>query len=108
MAGVVDTTSLLVQVFENLGKYSVPDLAFSAEAYVAKSLACLAVDEAQRTGLGTICFSGGVASNEHITREMRKVVEGHGLSFLVHGQIPPGDGGISFGQAIAATSLKQP
>jgi len=47
-------------------------------------------------------FSGGVAYNEHIAQTIRKVVEQNGLRFVVHGLLPPGDGGVSFGQAVAA------
>jgi hydrogenase maturation factor HypF (carbamoyltransferase family) len=31
---------------------------------------------------------------------MRKIVEKAGLRFVVHEVVPPGDGGLSFGQAV--------
>ena len=101
---VVDTTYLVQEIFENKDKYSTADLAYSAEAYIAGALAELAIGKAREVGVDTIGFSGGVAYNEHITLTIRKVIEGYGLKFLVHEEVPPGDGGISFGQGLAASS----
>jgi hydrogenase maturation protein HypF len=61
-----------------------------------------AIDEARRLGVDSIGFSGGVACNEQITQAIRSTVEKNGLKFLVHELVPPGDGGISLGQAVAA------
>jgi hydrogenase maturation protein HypF len=99
---VVDTSFLLSIVFSNRQKHSVADLAYSAEAYLAKSLAELAVSEAERLDVKKIGFSGGVAYNEHITKTIRQRVEENGLKFVVHRLIPAGDAGTSTGQAIAA------
>lgn len=101
---VIDTTYLVKKIFDNTKKYSISDLANSAEAYIAESLAELALFEACKISVNTIGFSGGVAYNEHIASIIRKAVERNGLEFIVHNQVPPGDGGISFGQAIAANS----
>ncbi|MEM3766653.1 MAG: hypothetical protein QXU46_06485, partial [Candidatus Bathyarchaeia archaeon] len=53
-------------------------------------------------GVKIIGFSGGVACNEILAGIMRKTVEAANLRFLVHEAIPPGDGGLSFGQAVYA------
>ena len=105
---VIDTTGLVSKIFKNQNKLSVADLAFSAQSYLALSLAQLAMEKAEELGVGVIGFSGGVACNEHITSTMRKVVEANKLKFVVHRLLPPGDGGISFGQAVtAAWQMKQ-
>ena len=44
---VLDTTYLLKAIYDNLGKVSTADLAYSAHAYLAKGLASLAVQKAQ-------------------------------------------------------------
>ena len=98
----IETTHLLHEIFTKRDECSVADLACSAQSYLARSLAQRTVEEAGRIGLKTIGFSGGVAYNEYITRVIRRAVEKSGFRFLVHHQVPPGDGGISFGQAIAA------
>jgi hydrogenase maturation protein HypF len=99
---VIDTTLLVHEIFDQKNKYSVADLACSAQSYLAKSLAQLAVEEAERLNVKHIGFSGGVAYNEHITVTIRRIVEENGFKFIVHNRVPPGDGGISFGQAIVA------
>jgi len=102
----IDTTLLVREIFDQRGKYSVADLACSAQSYLARSLAQLAVEKADELNVNNIGFSGGVAYNEHITMTIRKIVEGNGFKFLVHNRLPPGDGGISFGQAIVASFQK--
>jgi len=99
---VIDTTFLVHEIFNQRGKYPVADLACSAQSYLARSLAQLTVEKAKRLNVNNIGFSGGVAYNEQITVTIRRIVEGNGFKFLVHDRVPPGDGGISFGQAIVA------
>ena len=99
---VIDTTVLVHEIFAQKKAFSSADLAFSAQSYIARSLAQLASEEAERLGVSAIGFSGGVAYNEHITLTIRSVVEKNGLRFFVHELVPPGDGGVSFGQAVAA------
>ncbi len=102
---VLDTTQILLNIYENLDVHSRVDLAFSAEDAIATGLAELAVNAAEKGGIGTIGLSGGVAYNEHITTRVREIVEANDFTFIVHNKIPTGDGGISLGQAIVA-SLK--
>ena len=99
---VLDTTQLLLEISENREKCSKADLAYSAHAYLARGLAMLAVEKALENSVKTVGFSGGVACNEIFALIMRKVVEASGLQFLVHEAVPPGDGGLSFGQAVVA------
>ena len=99
---VIDTTLLVHEIFNQKGSHSVADLAYSAQSYLARSLAKLAVEEAERLNVDHIGFSGGVAYNEHITVTIKRIVEGKGFKFLIHNRVPPGDGGISFGQTIVA------
>ncbi len=99
----LETTFLVKKIFTKRKSFSVPDLAFSAQSYLAKGLAQLAVKEAGRLNVKHIGFSGGVAYNQHITNTIRKAVEKESFKFLVHEKIPAGDGGTSFGQAVAAS-----
>jgi hydrogenase maturation protein HypF len=99
---VLDTTQLLLEIFENRENQSKADLAYSAHAYIGKGLATLAIEKALEKDVKTVGFSGGVACNEILALIMRKVVEASGLRFMVHEVVPPGDGGLSFGQAVVA------
>ena len=98
----LNTTHLLREIFNKRTNYPVSDLAYSAQSYLAKGLAQLAVESAERLNVSAIGFSGGVAYNEHITLALKRIVEESGFMFLIHKYVPPGDGGIAFGQAIVA------
>jgi len=99
---VVNTTTMVHNILNRRKTEASRDLAFSAQQYLAQSLAQTAVEEAQRLDIGVIGFSGGVAYNEHITQAIGHVVEENGLQFVVHRFVPAGDGGVSFGQAVAS------
>lgn len=101
----LNTTELLLEIFENRERFAIQDLAFSAHTYLAKGLAQLAIERALENGVKTVGFSGGVACNEILVKIMRETVEAANLKFLVHEAVPPGDGGLSFGQAFAAAFL---
>jgi hydrogenase maturation protein HypF len=92
---------MLLKIFENKKKLSREDLACSAHVYLAKGLAELAIQKASENSIKTIGFTGGVACNQIMAFVMRKIVESAGLRFLVHEAVPPGDGGLSFGQTVA-------
>jgi hydrogenase maturation protein HypF len=98
---VLNTTHLLSKIFENRKKQSAADLAYSAHAYLARGLATMAIENAQRNHVKAVGFSGGAACNEILSSLMRKTVEAADLRFLVHMAVPAGDGGLSFGQAVA-------
>lgn len=99
---ILNTTALLREIFINRQTIPRTDLAFSAQTYLASGLAQIAVEGAEKLGINAIGFTGGVAHNEHMTLTMRKRVEESGLKFIVHESVPPSDGGISLGQAVAA------
>ncbi|MCW3974840.1 MAG: carbamoyltransferase HypF, partial [Candidatus Bathyarchaeota archaeon] len=99
---IIQTAWLLHEIFQNLNKHQPWDLANSAQSCIANSLAELAQLEAERLGVNAIGFTGGVAYNEHIVQELKNRIESSGLSFYLQKELPPGDGGISFGQTIFA------
>jgi hydrogenase maturation protein HypF len=100
---VLSTSNLLWMLYEDHGKHSVPDLAYSAHIYLAKGLAELAVKQAQQEGTKNVGFTGGAACNQILAQTIRSTVEAAGLQFYVHEQVPAGDGGVSFGQAVIAS-----
>ena len=103
LENVINTTSMIEEVFNQRDRYSTADLAYSAQSYIARSLAQFAIEKAEHLNIKVIGFSGGVAYNEQITLTIKRVVEESGFTFVANRMIPPGDGGISFGQAIAAS-----
>jgi len=100
---VLDTGFLLEEIYGRRDSLHFADLACSAQSYLARGLAELAASEAERLGVRTIGFSGGVAYNEQITLTIRGYVRERGFRFITHNRVPPGDAGISLGQAIVAS-----
>ena len=102
----LETTPLLYEIYENRNKSSEPDLAYSTHAYLAKGLAELAIQGAQEHAIRSIGFTGGVACNEILSSIIKEEIETAGLQVLVHENVPPGDGGISLGQAVVGGLFK--
>lgn len=85
------------------------DLAATAQDVLARGLARMAVKVAQEEGIEAVGLSGGAAVNFAIAQAVKEEVEKAGLRFLAHRKVPPGDGGLSFGQLLqAAWSLGLP
>jgi hydrogenase maturation protein HypF len=56
----------------------------------------------------TVVLSGGSLQNERLRSSLRRRLEGLGFEILTHRRVPPGDGGISFGQAAVAARRTAP
>ncbi len=53
-------------------------------------------------GLNGVALSGGVFHNKVFTELLAGLLRGDGFTVLLHRNVPPGDGGISLGQAVIA------
>ncbi|MCK4739999.1 MAG: carbamoyltransferase HypF [Candidatus Thorarchaeota archaeon] len=80
------------------------ELAYAAQWYLGESLAKIACDAAHNEKLDYVGFSGGVALNRIISKAIINHVTNEHLTPLIHRHIPPGDGGISSGQAVVAAA----
>jgi hydrogenase maturation protein HypF len=100
---LIRTTQIVRAIFDNRGKIAVQDLAFSAHSYLARALADVAIKLARENSIQTVGFSGGVALNELISLMIQKIVSEAGLRYVSNALVPPGDGGLSFGQAYLAS-----
>jgi len=79
-------------------------VAATTQDALARGLATIAVEVAEDRGIDTIGFTGGVALNEAISQRVRETVEAAGFEYIDHEQVPPGDAGLSYGQAIVASA----
>ena len=70
--------------------------AFADQIISAVKLAC------EITGIGTAALSGGVFQNLLLLRFVDEGLEKSGIRVLRHSLVPPNDGGIALGQALAA------
>lgn len=69
-------------------------------------LACALADAArllrERSGLDTVCLSGGTFQNVYLSGELERLLSKDGFRVFTHSQVPAGDGGLSLGQAVVA------
>jgi len=102
---VVDTPRLMERLV-GLRRDSVAaaDVAATAQRALADGLAELAVDAATTRGVDVIGFTGGVAYNAAISRRIGTHARNAGLTSLRNERVPPGDGGIAYGQAGVAAA----
>ncbi|HEY6897504.1 MAG TPA: carbamoyltransferase HypF [Rhodocyclaceae bacterium] len=69
---------------------------------LAAALAQWTIAAAARENIQTVALGGGCFLNHILTSKLRSHLQGAGLQVLEAQQIPPGDGGISLGQAWVA------
>jgi hydrogenase maturation protein HypF len=99
----LNTSQIITDLLESKRRLKpIGDLASGVEFTLAKNIAEMAVELAKQESIGIVGLSGGVAFNDHIVRTIEKTVEDLGLRFLKHRIFPPGDAGVSPGQALAA------
>ncbi|BCJ49313.1 carbamoyltransferase HypF [Actinoplanes sp. NBRC 14428] len=64
----------------------------------------MCVRAAERTGVSVVCLSGGCLQNGILAAELPAALEAAGLGARLGGEVPAGDGGISYGQAVVAAA----
>ena len=101
---VVDTTRMLLETLLAIGRISIADACASFQQSLAGALGHAATEAARDRGISQVGVTGGVAVNIRIVETIKRCVEEAGLDFLQHRLVPPGDGGISLGQAVVAAS----
>ena len=100
---VLDTVAIFWELFRLRHKgASVQDIAATAQETLAKGLALIAIEVAREEGIGAVGITGGAAVNDAIASTVKTEVELAGLLFVQHEKVPPGDGGLSFGQLVQA------
>ena len=67
-------------------------------AALAAELTCRCAPE----GVHTVALGGGVMVNRILLEELPRRLEPHGFEVLTPRQVPPGDGGLAYGQAVIA------
>ena len=99
---VLSTRSLLETALEKMDSMKIPDLAASFQFNLARGVAHMAITAAEEYGLKDVAISGGVAYNHNIRTTIIDELEMHNLRPLLNGELPLGDGCISFGQCVYA------
>ena len=81
-------------------------LAASFQTTIAEVTRELLSDAQARTGVRTVCLSGGVFGNRRLASALLRGLASDGFDVYINRQVPVNDGGVSYGQAaIAAARL---
>ncbi len=96
----------LVKMNEKPGdEQAIKDIAASFQFNLARGIARLAIDAAEREGITNVALSGGVAYNHAIRETIRMEILANGLKFVTNPDYPLGDGCVSYGQCVYAGML---
>jgi hydrogenase maturation protein HypF len=76
--------------------------------WVARSFALVAQSTRESSSLNRVCLSGGTMHNRLLTRLLKQELDSMGFEVLLHRDISPGDGGLSYGQAAVAAARMKP
>ncbi|MGD0629545.1 MAG: carbamoyltransferase HypF, partial [Terracidiphilus sp.] len=74
-------------------------------AGIAEGFINAAANARIQTDINTVALSGGCMHNRRLARLLRSGLEEEGFEVFMHRQVSPGDGGLSYGQAVIAAAM---
>lgn len=96
---------LLTALCSDLAKgINTPDLSFRFHARLSNSIAHICAQLSQQHAISRIVLSGGVFQNNTLAKLLTTELEQQGLQVYQHQNVPPNDGGISFGQVLVGSA----
>ncbi len=84
---------------------SKPRIAAKFHAAVASAFVRASVLARSATGITQVALSGGCMHNRRLARLLRSGLEAEGFQIFQHRNVSPGDGGLSYGQAVVAAAI---
>ena len=100
---VLDVVSAFHMLYKMLNVATPADIAATAQVYLADGIARIAATHARVAHINAIALSGGVMYNDAISSRIRHRIEAAGFRCYANALVPPGDGGVSLGQAVIAS-----
>jgi hydrogenase maturation protein HypF len=102
---IVDSAALILSTAQDIVNGTAPQVV-SARFHntMARVVTEAARRLAKRTGIQVMGLTGGCFQNKTLTERSKALLEESGFRVLLHETIPPNDGGIAIGQAVAARS----
>ena len=102
---VYDSTPTVADLLERRASGEpVQDLAAAFHLTLAHATSDLVARAVEEGSPRTVCMGGGCFVNGRLLVEVRRRLRAQGLRVLVGGEVPVGDGGISYGQAAVAAA----
>lgn len=102
----LDTSAIMGDIMGKISKgENKQEIAAAGQIAIAEGLSKLAIMAADKKGIDVIGATGGVFYNEAITKASKNYIEKEGFKFVQHRNSCAGDGSVSLGQAIVASSL---
>jgi hydrogenase maturation protein HypF len=102
---LVEAALARLQEAPDANRRIIRDIAASFQFNLARGIAQLAIGAAQRSGIGTVALSGGVAYNRMIRETIRQELAKASLDCILNAGYPLGDGCVSYGQCVYAGML---
>lgn len=100
---ILATDALVKKIVEGtLAGRDVQMLAYFFHEKLADMIAAVCVRASEKSGINTIALSGGVYQNQLLLKMSIERLRKMGFKVLTHSLLPPNDGGIALGQAVAA------
>lgn len=100
---LLTTNKLFCDLLEaRLNGHSKEELAFEFHVGLAGQILKGCMRSRELTGISSVALSGGVFQNILLMRILTDLLWQHDFKVLRHSMIPPNDGGIALGQAVAA------
>ena len=73
-------------------------------AGVAEGFISAVANAREKTGIAQVALSGGCMHNRRLASLLRSGLEAEGFVVYQHRRVSPGDGGLSYGQAVVAAA----
>ncbi|WP_368396764.1 carbamoyltransferase HypF [Streptomyces sclerotialus] len=102
---VYDPMPTLTALCAPAGPRDTARLAAAFHTTVAEVTAALVEKAVEAGAPRTVCLGGGCFANRRLVTDVRRLLQARDVEVYVGGAVPPGDGGISYGQAAIAAAL---
>jgi hydrogenase maturation protein HypF len=103
---VIRVASLWIELLADLRTGVSPELISARfHAGVASAFILAALRARSATGIRQVVLSGGCLHNRRFARLLREGLQKQGLEVFQHHKVSPGDGGLSYGQAVVAAAI---
>ncbi len=103
---IITTTPLWHELLADLRSgVSQSRIAARFHSAVATAIIHAALAARAATGISQVALSGGCMHNRRLARLLRAGLEERGFEVFQHRHVSPGDGGLSYGQAVVAAAM---